>query len=94
MIHSLITAELLKCFFPDILINNFGAMVMLLVFSFLGPNFWYMRFSSYGRFYAKVHVFETITFDFGTPSHTQQVADLLNQYIFRKYIPWFMFISF
>ena len=47
-------------------------------------------------FVQKMHVFETGTFDifnFGAPSRIQQVANPLNQYISRKYIPW-LFLSF
>ena len=42
-------------------------------------------------FMKKMYVFETAIFDafsLGAPSHIQQVADPLNQYISRKYIAW------
>ena len=42
-------------------------------------------------FVQNMDVFETALlalFDFGTPFNSKQVADPLNQYIFRKYIPW------
>ena len=49
------------------------------------------KFSSYDRFYTEMHVFETAIFGafwLWDPFNSKQVANPLNQYIFRKYIPW------
>ena len=39
-------------------------------------------------FMQKMHVFETVIFDFGIPPAPNKWMILLNQYIFRKYLPW------